>query len=84
MAVTKKVVKLSFTMDDGSTKNIQLNAAPINDQLVDLNTGNSILQSVFPTLKAAYETDDGLEIKSASVYIISTTTATIESDYSPE
>lgn len=81
---TKKVVKLSFTMDDGSTRNIQLNADPANDQLINADTGTPILHEVFPTLQAVYETEDGAHINSASVYIVSTTTSTIETDYSPE
>lgn len=84
MASITKKVRISLKLDNGKTKQIQLNAAPISANMINPDTGDNVFTEVFPTIRAVYEDADGATIDSASVYLVTTTTDTIITDYSPD
>lgn len=80
---TKKVIRWSIKLTNGSTRSFNVNAEPINDTLTDPDSGDSLVQPAVNKVLAVYETDDGVKGASASIDIVTTTTVNVAEDVSP-
>lgn len=80
---TKKVIRWTLKLDNGTTRSFSVNAEPINDQLIDPDSGDSLVQPAVDKVLAVYETDDGTKAASASIDIVTTTTITVAADVTP-
>ena len=83
MSTTKKVIKLTLTLNNGKSSTLTVNAAPINDDLTDPDGGADLLAPAMNIVAAAYESDDGGTISSYSASIVTTTTIDLAQDQVP-
>lgn len=83
MSTTKKVIRWTLKLANGSTRSFNVNADPINDTLIDEDSGNSLVQPAVNKVLAVWESDDGVKADSASIDIVATTTTTIAADVTP-
>lgn len=83
MSTTKKVIRWTLKLANGTTRSFNVNADPINDSLIDEDSGSSLVQPAVNKVLAVWESDDGVKADSASIDIVTTTTTTIAADVTP-
>lgn len=76
---TEKKISLKFSTTSGRERSLNINAAPVNDSLVDPDTSQPLWTSAtIDSIKAVWADDDGSTIAGdITALIITTTTTTV-------